>query len=246
MLNLIKLEFHKLKTSKIFWLMILSGIVQGFAGPILSDILRTKTGEKMIVFSFQLQQFLFYMILIGVFTYFIGSEFYSGSVKNLIAYGHRRSDIVIAKSIAFYLGVVIISLIFPMVITIINTVINGYGTPFDLHAILFLLRVSLLMSLVYAGMSSLAILFTFVSRNAIVPCALFIALDTVCRVCQAMTLRSELVKAIYGKTVFYQVSNVTLENMTFAQGMEAVVVSLITMLICTAIAIIAFKRADIK
>lgn len=246
MLNLLKVELYKLKTSKIFWFAVLAGIVQAIAGPLLSNILSTKTGENMLSFSFQLQQFLFWIPIIGIFGYFAGSEFYTGSIKNLIANGHRRRDIVFAKSIAFYTGVVIISAIFPILLTLINTVINGYGRAFDLQALLIVLRVVLLMALVYAGMSSVVILLAYVSRNAVVTSAIFIALDTVIRVCQAMSLRSKTVEAVYGKTVFYQVNFAAAKDMTFSQGLEVTIISLLTILASTVIAIAAFRRADIK
>ncbi|MDP4090053.1 MAG: ABC transporter permease [Bacillota bacterium] len=246
MLNLLKVEFYKLKTSKIFWLMVIAGVVQGIAGPLASSILRTKTGEDMLIFSFQMQQFLFWIPLIGVFVYFIGSEFQTGSIKGLIAYGHRRRDIIIAKSIAFYTGVAVISVIFPLVVTVINIALNGYGRAFDLQAFAVFLRVSLLMTLIYVGMSSLAILIVYVSRNAIVASALFIFLDTLSRMGQGLSFRSKTVEAIYGKTVFYQVNYVALKDTTFSQGLEVVVICLITILLSTAAAIFVFKRADIK
>jgi ABC-2 type transport system permease protein len=246
MLNLLRVEFYKLKTSKIFWLMVLAGIGQGIAGPLLTGILRTKTGVEMFLFSIQLQQFLMYMPIIGIFGYFVGSEFYTGSVKNLIAYGHRRRDIILAKSIAFYAGAVILSFIFPIVITLINTVLNGYGRTFDIQSLFFILRVSLLMTIIYVGMASIVILLAYLFRNAIAASAIFISLDTVCRFGQAMSLRSEMVKAIYGKTVFYQLNLATLEEITFSQGLNVTAISLITIMLSTAIAIIAFRRADIK
>jgi ABC-2 type transport system permease protein len=137
-------------------------------------------------------------------------------------------------------------LIFPFVITLINTVLNGYGRAFDLQAILVILRVSSLMTLIYVGMASLVILSSYLSRNAIVPIALFIALDTLCRVGQGLSMRSKLVEAIYGKTIFYQVNYVTLKDMTLSQGLEVIIVSLITLLVSTIIAVVAFRKADIK
>lgn len=246
MLNLLKAEFHKLKTSKLFWLMLLAGVAQGIAGPILAQTLRTKSGEDMLMFSIQMQQFLVYMPILASYGYFIGIEFHSGSIKNLVAYGHRRRDIIIAKSIAFYLGTVIISFAFPLVITLINTFINGYGRPFDLQALLLILRVSFLMTLIYIGMSSIIVMLSFLTKNPIAPSVIFYLLDTVCRAGQILSLKNNTVKEIYGKTVFYQLNTATLREITFSQGLEVVAICLITIAISTAIAFVSFNRAELK
>lgn len=246
MLNLLRAEFHKLKTSKIFWVMMLSGIIEAIAGPSLSVLLRKMNGENIFLYSFQIQQFLQYMTIIGAFGYFVGTEFQSGSIKNLIAYGHQRRDIIIAKSIAFYTGTVLISFVFPILITLINTAMNGYGRPFNLQAFLLVLRVSFLMTLIFIGMSSIIIMAAFVSKNAIVPTALFIALDPVCRFGQALSLKSELIKNIYSKTIFYQLNTATLKNITFYDGLNVAVISVITLVISTTIAIAVFRKADVK
>lgn len=246
MLNLIKVEFYKLKRSKLFWLLVLAGILQGIAGPIAAKILRSKSGEEMLLFSFNIQMFLYLIPIMGGFAYFVAGEFYSGCIKNLIAYGHRRRDIIIAKSIVFYIGIAIICVTFPIVITIINTIINGYGSAFDFQAIMVILRVVFLMVLIYIGIASIAILLAYLSRNAIVTVGAFIAIDTLCRIGQGLSIRSKLVEKIYGKTVFYQGNIATLHNITFTQGLEVVVISLITLVVSTAIAMVAFKKADIK
>ncbi|NLZ47624.1 MAG: ABC transporter permease subunit [Clostridiales bacterium] len=246
MLSLLKAEFHKLKTSKIFWLMVLAGVAQGIAGPILSYILRTKSGEDMLLFSIQIQQFLVYMPILAIFAYFISSEFHTGSIKNLVTYGHRRRNIIIAKSIAFYVGTVIISFAFPLVIALINTVINGYGRSFDLQALLLILRVTFLMTLIYISMASIIVMLCFLTKNAVAPSVIFYLFDTVCRVGQALSMKNNTVKAIYGKTVFYQLNTATLRNINFSQGLEVVAICLITITLSTIIAMAAFNKAELK
>lgn len=246
MLNLIKAEFYKLRTSKIFWLMVLAGVGQGLVGPLASSHFRTRTGVDMVLFSIQTQQFLVYMPIIAIFGYFISIEFHTGSIKNLIAFGHRRRDIIIAKSIVFYVGTVIISFIFPIVITLISTILNGYGRDFDLQAILFVLRVSFLMMLVYVGIGSMLIMLSYLTKNVFAPSVIFYLLDAVCRAGQMLSRKNDLVRAIYGKTVFYQLTTVTLKEITFSQGLEVVVICLITILFSTTVAMVAFNKAEIK
>lgn len=200
----------------------------------------------MLLFSIQIQQFLVYMPIMAIFAYFIGMEFHTGSIKNLVTYGHRRRDIIIAKSIVFYLGTLIISFIFPIVITLINTTINGYGRTFDLDAFLLILRVSFLSASTYIGMASIIVMLSYLTRNAYAPSVIFYLLDTVCRLGQALSMRNNTVKEIYEKTIFYQLTTATLKDITFSQGLEVVAICLITIAISTVIAITAFNKAELK
>ena len=246
MLNLLKVEFYKLRTSKIFWLMILAGIGQALIGPFISSYFSTKTGEDMLFFSFGIQQFMFLIPIIGLFAYFVVCEFSTGSVKSVLAYGHKRLHIIIAKSAAFYVGVVAISFVFPIISIIVSSILNGYGSEFNLEAIMVIFRVSFLMILIYTALASLAVLFSFLFRNVVLAIGLYISLDTAARVGEIISMRNKSFEAVYSKSIFYQSNIATIKNLAFSQAMQVVVVSLITIIVSTIIAIVAFKRADIK
>lgn len=246
MLNLLKAEFHKLKTSKILYLLFGLMVIQSIAVPIYSSNLRIKSGQEMLLLMFPMQQFLSLTIVMGIFSCFITEDFYSGVIKNLISYGHKRRNIVIAKSIAYYTGVIIISFIFPILITIINTVMNGYGEAFTLDSIFLILRVVLLMLLIYTAMASIAVLIAFISRNMVITMVLYMSLDYIMRMCKFFSMKKEAVRVIYEKTIFAQPEIAVLNNITFSQIMQVVAISLGTILFSTIIGIYVFKKVDIK
>lgn len=246
MLNLIKVEMYKLKRSTFFYGILLFMILQAIGGPILDYRFRNKTGKEMLLFSFNIQQVLSIIILIGLFAYFVGEDFHSGCIKNLISCGHKRINILLSKSIVFYLGVIIISMSFPVILTIINTILNGYGEAFTFNSFLFVLRVILLMMLIYAAMSSIAVLFTFIFKNAPAVVGLFIGLDFVNRIAIAMSMRKESVRVIYEKTIFAQPGIAVLDKITFSQSIQIIFISLATILFSTLVGFYFFRKADIK
>lgn len=246
MLNLLKAEFHKLKTCKMFYLILSLMVIESIAVPIYSSSLRAKSGKAILLLEFTQQQFLFLIIVIGVFSCFMTEDFNLGAVKNLISYGHKRRNIVISKSISYYTGVIIISLIHPILIAIINTVMNGYGEAFTLNSFLLILRVGLLMVLIYAAMASIAVLIAFISRNMAVTMALYMSFDFILRMCKFASMEKESVRVIYEKTIFAQPEIATLNNITFPQLLQVVAIALGTILFSTIIAIYVFKKVDIK
>lgn len=246
MTNLLRAEFHKLKTSKLFYGLLAFMLIQGIVGPLIDKRLINKSGKDMLLFIFSNQQYLSLMMMIGVFSYFIGIEFSSGYIKNLISYGHKRVNILMAKSIAFYTGVVVITFPLPIYLAIINTVKNGYGEVFTFSSFLFLFRVLLIMMLINTAIASIAVLFTFVSKNTFVTIGLFFLLDFINRMLTALSLRNESIRLFYEKTIFAQTQFAILEDITIFQGVQAAAISLVTILVSTIIGLYFFKRGDIK
>lgn len=246
MLNLLKAEFHKLKTCKILYLILGLMVIQSIAVPIYSSNLRIKSGKEILLLEFPMQQFLVLIMVIGIFSCFITEDFNSGVIKNLISYGHKRRNIVISKSIAYYTGVIIISFIHPILITIINTVMNGYGEAFTLNSFLLILRVVLFMILIYTAMASIAVLIAFISTNMVITMALYMSLDFIIRLGKGLSMKKEAVRVIYEKTIFAQPEIAVLNNITFSQVLQVVAISLGTILFSTIIAVYVFKKVDIK
>lgn len=246
MFNLLKVEFYKLRKSKIPYLAALVMVVQAFAAIGESQVLRAKSGKDMFVFAFASQDFISLMVIVGVLAAdSVTREFTSGYVKNLVAYGHKRRNVYMAKSIACCLLITAESFVFPILITILNTAMNGYGEAFTSSSFLFMLRIALLMFLVYVAIGSIAVLTAFISRNAVVTIGAFICIDTINRVGQGFSLQNWIVKAIYYKTAFGLHNIATLNNLGFGQGLQVVVVSLITMFLSTLIGTWVFKRTEL-
>ncbi len=245
MFNLLKVEFYKLKTSKTFKLILVLMVLQSILCPILFS--GSMTGKQVLLQVFAAQEFLALYILIGAFAaIYIGDEFNTGCIKNLIAYGHKRRNIVIAKSISYYFGIVIISLTSPILITTINTIMNGYGQVFTLNSLAFILKVSFLMALIYIGIGSIAVLISFICRNGIITVVAFILIDTINRAFRGLVFQKYLSGVIYKRTIFGQSLFLDMEYIDFSQGFKIIGVVIITIIVSTLLSVFFFKRAEIK
>ncbi|KGN00672.1 ABC transporter permease [Clostridium botulinum] len=245
MFNLLKIEFYKLRYSKTLLGILLFCLFES----ILCTLLFSKILIGKVVFTRVLgtQLFLGWFVLISVFmAMYIGDEFSSGYIKNLISYGHKRHEIVIAKFIGTYVGIIIISLITPILITIINTFMNGYGEPFKVSSFIFSLRVTILMTFIYIGIGSIGIFMLFVSRNVIFSELAFVLIDPLNRIITLFDMKNPAIDRIYTNTIFGQVNIALLPNITLFQGLKVIIISLITISVSIGLSIYFFNKADIK
>ncbi len=246
MINLLKSEFYKLKTSKIFLVILLLNVLQSILCPILFS--RTMTGRKVLIQVFLAQEFIGFFIFTGLFAaYYIGNEFSFRHIVNLISYGHKRRDIVLAKSIVYYFGITIINLLSPILITIINTLMNGYGEPFTFNSFIFIVEIFFLMTLVYIGLSSIALLISFIFKNPLIIVFLFVIIDFISRSARFYSVQEQsIIKLIYDKTIFGQSLIILSNNISFIGALRVILIILITVAISTSLSIYFFEKADIK
>jgi|GEM_PF-1312021 len=247
MLNLIKVEFYKLKNSKLFYFIIFVNLLQAPLIYIFSDNFKIMNGRKSLVFIFNIQSSLALIILIGILASdYIVTEFTSGCIKNTISYGHKRISIFTAKSIVYYVGIVIIYSIPPLLMTGINTVINGYGEAITVDSLLFVLGFFLLVLLIYVAIGSICVLIAFTSKSLSVTMGLIVSLDFIDRICMIIAFRKSGFMSIYSKTIFAQPNIVASKSLTSWSVLQAVIISIITIFIATTIGVYTFKKADIR
>jgi ABC-2 type transport system permease protein len=246
MINLLKSEFYKLKTSKAFLAILLLNILQSILCPILFS--RAMTGKKALIQVFAAQEFIGFFIFTGLFAaYYIGNEFSFRHIVNLISYGHKRRDIVLAKSIVYYVGITIINLLSPILITIINTLMNGYGESFTFNSFIFIVKIFFLMTLVYIALSSIVLLISFIFKNPIIIVSLFVIMDLISRFARFYSFQNHgVIKSIYDKTMFGQSLIILSNNISFIGALKVILIVLITVAISTGLSIYFFEKADIK
>ncbi len=254
MFNLFKIEFYKLKKSKMFYFFIFLTIMQAIAIYVfslngLSKNLKLMSGKETLVYMLFIQGQLALNIITGVFAAdYIVTEFTSGYIKNLISYGHKRISVFISKTMIYYIGIIIISFIVPVAMTVINIVTNGYGEVFTFNSLIFLIRLFLVMMIIQVAIGSIAVLAAFASRNVNITISIVIALDFINRISNIMFIHkpSTVVKWIFNNIVLAQFSIVLQDKAGAPEFLHAVIVSLITILVTTSAGIYIFKKSDIK
>lgn len=245
MYNLLKVEFYKLKHSKIFYMLCILMIMQSLCVliPVKENFLRFKSGYDMFLFAIELQEGIYHLFVIGILSYYITNEFYSGNIRNLIASGHKRINIVFAKAIVFCTGVVLVSFIFPVGTLIINTIKNGYGTSFDF---IKFIQIIIILIFAYAAMAAIWILISFLTKNVFITIASCYVIDIINRAGMAISLKSKEVDYFYSKTVFSIPRTVGYNKFSFYIDFKMIFMSLITITVCVILSCIFFRKSDVK
>lgn len=247
MLNLLKVEFYKLKTSKSFCFIMLINLLQIILVYSFSENFKFMTGKQSFAYIFNIQSGLFLNILLGIFASdYIVTEFSSGYIKNLISYGHKRISIFISKSISYYIGTVIISFIAPLVMIVTNIIRNGYGEVFTLSSIIFVLEQLCLLILIYIAIGSINVLISFASRNTTITISVVVAIDFLNRFFDIVAIRIPSLQWLYTKIIFAVPGNVMSSKARTSEILQAIAISLITLLITNFTGIYIFEKADIK
>lgn len=247
MFNLLKVEFYKLKTSKMFYFTMLLNLLQTALIYVFSENIKLYSGEKSLIFIFNMQSALFLDILIGLFASdFIVMEFNSGYVKNLISYGHKRIRIFTSKTIVYYVSIAIIIFTAPLIVTITNTVKNGYGETFTFNSLLFIIKTLLIILLIYIAIGSISVLAAFVFRSSNVTICIIAALDFISRIFDAESIRNSSLLWIYSNNIFSQPGIVLSDKVTNMEVVKAVIISFLVIFLTTSLGIYEFKKADVK
>lgn len=247
MLNLLEAELRKLKTSKVFYLIILLNLLQIAIIYPFSESFKITNGINSLTWMFSMQTSLATDLLIGIFASdFIVTEFSSGYVRNLIFYGHKRTDIFASKIIAFYIGVIIINSIAPFTIGAINTAVNGYGQAFSFGSAMFLIGIFLVMSLIGIAIGSIGVLAAFASRSANITICIIVAVDFTYRILNIISLHNPVLERIYNVILFSQPGIILMNHAGIPEILRAIAVSIVTLFLMTSLSVYIFKKADIR
>lgn len=168
MLNLIKTETYKLKRQKIIYILVIAVIAISAFGAFSEINLLTVpdnpvTGRESFANAFQ---DVFMLFIIAVFAgFYVGSDFTNRTIQAQLSRGHRRMDILLSKAFVFSISSGILMLLYPVTVCTIHTVKFGWGEVFNIHSLLYLMRVSLLGSVLNIGTAKIYICFAFLCRD---------------------------------------------------------------------------------
>lgn len=247
MFNLLEMEFYKLKRSKSFYFLMFLSLLQAIVVCFFSETLKQYNGKETLTYMFFIQSGLASTLFIGVFSAdFIGIEFTSGYIKNLIAYGHKRRSILLSKAIVYFIGCIFINFISPLVVTIINTVRNSYDTGFNTLDFINLVSLVLTMIILQIAIASISLLVIFVSKSPIINIGVIIALDFVFRVMNIIYIHYLDVRVIFDNFLLSQAELIAREGAGGMEYLRAFIIGLVTICLCIPLTNYLFKKSDIK
>lgn len=242
MTDLLKADLYKLRKSGLIYWMSIYLIVLAFLLPIMLGEFNIN-GKEALSFSLKFTG-LFIIPMAMIFGISITKDFSSGYIKDVVVYGHSRAKIFLSNCIVFSIGVLILSLIFPITFTIINTLKNGYGEAFNSNTIMYMLRIVLLMVLVIFAMGCFAGFLAFIARSNAVLILFIVIVNSISQI--GATTTNETIKIIFEYSIFYQLNLISIENISSNEIFQVVIASTITIFLSITIGILIFKKLDIK
>lgn len=183
-------------------------------------------------------------VLIGAVA---ASEYSSGTIKNILAYGKKREYYYISKLIAISVGFAILLGIMVTVTTVGSTIIFGWGVPFDIAQALQILKVFIAATIVGLGLISLLMLLsTLVKSNGTTIVLGIIIFSILPTVISFLYGRYTWFDKVYESTVSYNWALATFIHATNSDILKTMAVGIITLLVAGTAGIVVFKNQDIK
>lgn len=166
--NLIKLEFYKLKKQKIYKMLLLAVIIISALSAYsemsaLSANGILSSGKVSYINAFRDISMLFVSAMFAGF--FIGSDFSNKTIQSQLSQGRSRWEVVVSKALVFFSGTSMIMLLYPITVSFIHTFKFGWGEPFTMISVVYILRVALLGAILNIGTTSIFVLFAFLCRD---------------------------------------------------------------------------------
>ena len=101
---------------------------------------------------------IFNLIISTLAGFFINIDYATGTIKNQILSGNKRSHIYLAKLIVFSLGSVITAVILPLMTVVFETTFLGHSDIYTSETVMYLLRAFSLYTLIIIAYSSIIML----------------------------------------------------------------------------------------
>lgn len=243
MINLLKLETYKLKHSRSFLFIT--------AAVIVFEIFYVVNNGSLIgaeAFKHSMYDVSTTVLLGAVFTgLFVGSDFADRTINQAVTAGYSRLNILISKSIVFYLSVEIITIVYPLTSVIINTCFNGWGEEFTIVSLLYVIRTVLLRFVIDAGCASLWLLIAFIFKD--VGKTISVSMIIFVVGAGALTILSKKNAAaqfIYTLTANSQARIIVNKAVTSYNILFTCLSNLIMIVLFCSISYIIFRRAELK
>jgi ABC-2 type transport system permease protein len=255
MINLIKAELFKLKRNKTFWVLI--GVVTALYALlnylVIIDWWNMSTGFNDIgLKEFNALEMMKTPIVfnLGISTlagFFINSDYTNGTIKNQILSGNKRSHIYLSKLIVFSLGVIVISVILPVVTAILETILLGHSEIYSPSTVNYLIRSFSLYTIIIIAYSAIIMFISSLTgesgKTIIITIMMTIILFVIEKLLAPM---NEITKVIYENSIFYQIYQAFNPVLTTNEIIKNIFISIATLCIITYFGITIFKRKEIK
>ncbi|SHJ27568.1 ABC-2 type transport system permease protein [Clostridium cavendishii DSM 21758] len=243
MINLLKLEFHKLKHNKSFLIIALITVIAEIINVIKNG---TISGER--AFQNSMYDIATLMLLGSVFAgLFIGTDFSNRIINKEVSAGHSRLKILLSKGILFFLATEMIMLVYPIASVTVNTILNGWGSSFDLSTVIYIIKTILFRMVLDASCISLWIFIAFLCKDVTKTMGVSILVFMMGSITLAgLSFQNNFVKTIYDFTAHSQARVIVNKSISYAQVTSVLISKLIIISILLSLSYIMFRRTELK
>ena len=266
MINLIRAETFKVVRNRAFlWLNILMVFFSGFVIMLalldkygLLDRIENITVEVEEEIIFTGTDFLLYMIeapelLLTYFyiavlgTFFISSEYFHHTIKNLVGSGYARWQIYLAKLFVFVLSSLFIFLMLLVSSGLFGTLAFGVGEWPDRQSLIHLGNTLFLIVMLIASLVSIVMVFSTIATtngfSLVVSLIAYIILNSGLNM---LSHQYKIAETIKDYSVFNQFSNVFEQSSQTSTLIHSSLVAVLTIIVATIIGVVLFGRQDIS
>jgi ABC-2 type transport system permease protein len=271
--NLIRAEFYKLKRDKMFWVLFLVMALWGVLhavfitlsskGMLFLDInggfmvggpeegpKYSETGMATFLITLRAASNPFFLsLLLGMFAgFFISNEYKTGVIKNVISCGRRRSEIFISKGLVYFIGVIVIWLIFPLIAAGSAMIANGFNIASDGITFMLMIRVVGLSLVQLAAFSALVVFIGTMVEESGKAIILSITIITGLSLFFIILGNSfAMIQTVYEYTILYQMIGVVFNPaLTTTEIIRCLCIGLVTIILLVYGGIGTFGRKEMK
>ncbi|TYP74121.1 ABC transporter permease [Paenibacillus methanolicus] len=253
MYNLIAVELFKLRKNRSFWTLLIALTALSLAYPIMYYVDHQSSGEPQFTGAEFLVTFIAsnaYAIKFGAAAlagFFISNEYATGVMKTIASSGNTRGRLYTAKLTGFAIGVMLVSLVFPIVSTVEVTLLSGFGHLPEGSSEWFIPRVlglTLLYTAAFAAIGALfAVILTDSGKTIGVSMIFFLMIDIVL---SGIGSKVEFFGKVYDYSIFKLIGEIGKPSIDRGDMPALLLVPLLTIAVCAMLGIVVFRRKDIK
>lgn len=246
--NLVKSELFKLRKDRSFWVLMIGLIFSAIFYPAL--IYFDDPAEAVMVkdlFTYTGlggNNYIVKLVPCILAGFFISSEYSMGTMKSIGSSGNSKMRIYWAKLSVFSLGAMIISIIFPLVITAVGAILFGFNEMPELDYVLRTMGLTLLYQAAFAAIMALvASIFTDSGKTIGFLILFFILFDSIF---YGLSQKFSIVETIFNYSVFKLILGIGEINLANSELMKHILVPIFTYIAFGLIGSFIFRKKEIK
>jgi len=238
MYNQLKIEFYKLKTSIMYYLMLVLFAVIGVSYGIIKFVPGDISGGQGFINTIGDTSFIFILTLFVC--YFVGSDFSNRTIHNDIKIGYSRLSVVLTRGIVVLPAVALSHLVYVFSTAVSVGIINGLGTEMSIQS---MIAQSVLVFIQIMTIQSFSLLIMFLCKKS--------SLGMVLSVCFTF-LTCNILRNFLGEenflfkiTSFYRIM-MDFQSLTTNEILLSFTSAIVTLIIIFCVTHIAFRKAELK